>query len=111
MQDDDERDRAEEEQGRDQNQYDDEEVEAAPGRIFGARVDHDRRLRRFKRRFDLHLQEADDPGKTIGLGTCVGRTLLSAAFEFYSVLNRHCKFKNQHQRNSNGGGQECPPHI
>ena len=45
MQDDDERDRAEQEQCRHQNQPHDQEVKPTPGWIFGARIDHDRRRR------------------------------------------------------------------
>ncbi len=59
MQDDDESDRAEEEQRRHQNQPDDQEIKPAPRRIFGARIDHNRRRRddRFHRWLDLHLRD------------------------------------------------------
>ena len=58
MQDDDESNRGEQEQRRHQNQPDDQEIKSAPRRIFGARIDHNRRRRdhRFHRRLDLHLR-------------------------------------------------------
>jgi len=44
----------------------------------------------------------------------VGRTLLSAAFDFLSSVG-HCwseeKFKDNSKGNSKGGGQECPPYT
>ena len=46
MQDDDERDRAEKEEGRHENQPYDQEVEPTPGWIFGAWIDLGDRFRR-----------------------------------------------------------------
>ena len=58
MQNDDESDRAEQKQGRHQDQPDDQEIKPAPGRIFGARIDLSvRRDDRFHRRLDLHFGE------------------------------------------------------
>ena len=39
---------------------------------------------------------------------CVGRTLLSAAFDFdFELASKNCKNKT----NLKSGGQECPPHM